>query len=454
MLIEFKFSNFRSFKDEANLSMKAVGLSDFKECLLSHGTTTVLPTVAIYGKNGAGKTNVIRAFWLAVQFIKNAQRTQHEEATIPRTPFLLDDDMRNEPTTFEFTYIQSGVKYIYGFSANNQEIIAEYLYHTPKGQKAMIFMRENQNFKFPENNEKKMKSLISEAVGKNQLFFSIACVMNYQPCIMAMKWFREKVLFSRDFVDIPKQLIEYSNNKNMLNSIISYAKQADVGICDMSFEISDEKITSASDIPDDFPDDVKAMMLSYMESLSDTSSDSELMIKAHQIRTKSFHTGISSAGEKKSYTLDLSDESDGTRKLMSLAPAIELILNEGGVFLIDEIEKEMHPMMIEFIISKFQSPTSNRSNAQLIFTTHSTELMNMEFLRKDQIYFTDKDRQTGASELYNLMEFSPPTNTNIRKSYLLGKYGAIPDIDIEEVNSLCYTKSPSATADPGGEEVR
>ncbi len=433
MLIDFKFSNYRSFKEETTLSMKAIGLSDFKSSLLKHGTTSVVPSVAIYGKNGAGKSNVIRAFWLAVQFIKNAQKTQHEKASIPLTPFLLDEDSKNQPTAFEFTYVVDKIKYTYGFSANSKTILTEYLYHTPKGQRATIFTREGQSFKFPETSEKKMKELISEAVAENQLFFSIACTMNYKPCILAMKWFREKVAFSRDFTDIPKQLIEYSSNANMLNSIISYAKQADVGIQDMSFEFSDKEITDTLADIHTMPEGILAALSTFVDALAASPNASEAAITAHEIKTESFHYGISSTGEVKSYALDLSDESDGTRKLMALAPAIELALNEGGVFLIDEIEKEMHPMLVEFIVAKFQSPNSNKANAQLIFTTHNTELMSMEIMRKDQIYFADKDHKTGASELYNLMEFSPPTNTNVRKSYLLGKYGATPNIDIEEV---------------------
>ncbi len=433
MLIDFKFSNYRSFKDEATLSMRAVGLSDFKDSLLKHGTVSLLPAIAIYGKNGAGKSNVIRAFWLAVQFVRNAQRTQHEKAPIPLTPFLLDDYTKNQPSEFEFTYVVDGIKYIYGFSANSKVILTEYLYHAPKGQKAIIFTRENQSFKFTENSEKRMKELISEAVGPNQLFFSIACTMNYKPCIMAMKWFREKIAFSRDFNDIPKQLIEYSNNKNMLNSIISYAKQADVGISEMTFEFNDKQANSILDIPDEVPEDIKSILSSFIDALAASPNISETVISSHEIKAKSLHKGISSTGEIASFALELADESDGTRKLMALAPAIELCLNEGGILIVDEIEKEMHPMLVEFIVAKFQSNTTNKANAQLIFTTHNSELMNMEIIRKDQIYFTDKDRQTGASELYNLMEFSPSTNTNIRKSYLLGKYGATPNIDIEEV---------------------
>ena len=98
MLIEFRFKNYRSFRDEATLSMEATGLGPFKKSLISYGSLNLLPSVAIYGKNGGGKSNVIRAFWLAVQFIKNAQRTQHENAKIPVIPFALNDYSEDEPT--------------------------------------------------------------------------------------------------------------------------------------------------------------------------------------------------------------------------------------------------------------------------------------------------------------------------------------------------------------------
>ena len=109
MLIEFRFKNYRSFRDEAVLSMEATGLSTFKNCLIQEKSTKLLPGVAIYGKNGGGKSNVIRAFWLAVQFIRNAQRTQHEKAEIPVMPFGLNDYSKSEPTSFELSMYKTGL---------------------------------------------------------------------------------------------------------------------------------------------------------------------------------------------------------------------------------------------------------------------------------------------------------------------------------------------------------
>lgn len=431
MLIEFKFGNFRSFRDEAVLSMEAMGLGRLKNCLISYNSMKLIPSVAIYGKNGGGKSNVIRAFWLAVQFIKNAQRTQHENAKIPVKPFLLNDYSKDEPTFFEFTYVLDNVKYIYGFSATKEKIFSEYLYHSPKGQKATVFTRAEQKFTFTE--EKAKRKLISEAVAPNQLFFSVACTMNDADCMRAMKWFREYVFFSRDYTDIPKQLLEYSNDKNMLAAISGYAKAADLGIEKMEFEFKDEEVKDFES-EKNIPEEIRSALTAFMQNLKENSNISEIGLQKSEVRATSYHKGINKNGVRTSFTLDLSDESDGTRKLMSIAPAIESVLNNGGIVLVDELEKELHPMLVNYIVAKFQSKTSNPNGAQLIFTTHNTELLDMELMRKDQLYFADINRNDGASDLYNIGDFTTKTADNIRKGYLAGKYGATPDIEISEVD--------------------
>ena len=432
MLIEFRFKNYRSFRDEAVLSMEATGLGTFRNSLI-HFTndTKLLPGVAIYGKNGGGKSNVIRAFWLAVQFIRNAQRTQHEKAEIPVMPFALNDYSNEEPTEFHFVYVVDGIKYWYGLSATKEKVYSEYLYHAPKKQKALVFSREGQEFTFTE--EKPRRRLISEAVRENQLFFSVACTMNDSACISAMRWFRECVFFSRDYSDIPRQLLDYYEDKNMLRAISDYAKAADLGIEDMQFEFNNQDIGEDGSFPDNMPEGIKAALTQFMHTLSETSGNSEVHLRMGQVTAKSSHYGEDRNGQRGLYSLDLSDESDGTRKLMALAPAIESALRTGGILLVDELERELHPMLVNFIISKFQSKKSNPNGAQIVFTTHDTELMSMELLRKDQLYFADKDTADGSSELYSISEFSTRTTDNIRKGYLVGKYGATPDIELEEV---------------------
>ena len=429
MLIEFKFKNYRSFRDEAVLSMEAMGVGYLKNSLIKYNSMKLLPSVAIYGKNGGGKSNVIRAFWLATQFIRNAQRTQYENVSIPVHPFLLNDYSKDEPTEFEFLYVVDGIKYCYGFVATKEKIIREYLYHFPKKQKALVFLREEQKFTFTE--EKAKRKLISGAVAPNQLFLSIACTMNDGICIKAMNWFREKVHFSREYSDIPRQLLEYSNDAGMLHAISEYAKVADLGIEDMQFEFKSKELVE-DEFPENLPSGIKTALVQFMKALSEVSVKSELDLKIGEVTAKSYHKGINRLGESTTYTLELSDESDGTRKLMSLAPAMESVLKNGGILLVDELEKEMHPLLVQYIVARFQSKNTNPLGAQLIFTTHNTELMNMEFIRKDQFYFVEKDREDGASELYSISELSNKTTVDIRKSYLAGKYGAIPNLEIEE----------------------
>ena len=247
-----------------------------------------------------------------------------------------------------------------------------------------------------------------------------------------MKWFREYVFFSRDYADIPEQLLEYSNDKNMLAAISGYAKAADLGIEKMEFEFKDE-VVKDFESEKNIPEEIRFALTAFMQNLKENSNISEIGLQKSEVRATSYHNGINKNGIKTSFTLDLSDESDGTRKLMSIAPAIESVLNNGGIVLVDELEKELHPMLVNYIVAKFQSKTSNPNGAQLIFTTHNTELLNMELMRKDQLYFADKNRKDGASELYSIGDFSTKTADNIRKGYLAGKYGATPDIEIEEV---------------------
>lgn len=429
MLLYFKVKNYRSLRDEAVLDMEAAALKDSQDILLSFNKKNYLPAIAIYGKNGGGKSNLIRSMWLAVQFICNAQKTQTEGEPVPVRPFMLNDYSLNDPTAFEFAYVQDGIKYVYGFSATRENIESEYLKCWPKGREKSIFSRRKQEFTFPIDNEKKRKDLISQAVGKNQLFFAISCTMNYTPCIKAMKWFREKIVFSRDFTDINRNLIDYREDERMLQAIVSAAKTADVGIEDIRFEIDQQEIDLSSQ---NIPEQMRGMMAAlraFNEALRQNGNEAEANLNMGKLKSTTYHAGIDQLGKSHRYELTLSDESDGTRRLMTLAPAIERTLSEGGLLVVDELEREMHLMLVEYVLNRYQERKSNSNNAQIIFTTHETSLLNQEILRRDQIYFVDKNSNDGASELYSLADFSIRNDTNIQKAYLLGKFGAIPSVE-------------------------
>ena len=429
MLLYFKVKNYRSLRDEAVLDMEAAGLHDAAKNLLPFGKKEYLPAVAIYGKNGGGKSNLIRSMWLAVQFICNAQKTQTENEPVPVRPFLLNDYSVNEPTAFEFAYVQDGTKYIYGFSATRDHIVSEYLKAWPKGREKNIFLRHGQSFIFPKDNEKKRKELIKEAEGKKQLFFAISCTMNYKPCIEAMKWFREKIVFSRDFTDINRNLIDYREDESMLQAIVSAAKTADVGIEDIQFEIDQQTIDLKSRNVSDQMRGMIAALRAFSDALQQNGNEAEVSLNMGKLKSTTYHTGLNREGSFSRYELSLSDESDGTRRLMTLAPAIERTLKEGGILVVDELEREMHLMLIEYVLGRYQEKRNNPAQAQLIFTTHDTSLLNQEILRRDQIYFVDKKREDGVSSLYSLADFNIRNDANIQKAYLLGKFGAIPSIE-------------------------
>ena len=429
MLLYFKVKNYRSLRDEAVLDMEAAGLHDAAKNLLPFGKKEYLPAVVIYGKNGGGKSNLIRSMWLAVQFICNAQKTQTENEPVPVRPFLLNDYSVNEPTAFEFAYVQDGTKYIYGFSATRDHIVSEYLKAWPKGREKNIFLRHGQSFIFPKDNEKKRKELIKEAVGKNQLFFAISCTMNYKPCIEAMKWFREKIVFSRDFTDINRNLIDYREDESMLQAIVSAAKTADVGIEDIQFEIDQQTIDLKSRNVSDQMRGMIAALRAFSDALQQNGNEAEVSLNMGKLKSTTYHMGLNREGSFSRYELSLSDESDGTRRLMTLAPAIERTLKEGGILVVDELEREMHLMLIEYVLGRYQEKRNNPAQAQLIFTTHDTSLLNQEILRRDQIYFVDKKREDGVSSLYSLADFNIRNDANIQKAYLLGKFGAIPSIE-------------------------
>lgn len=433
MLLYFKTKNYRSIKDEAVLDLEAATLKNGSDDLLQFGNSSYLPVVAIYGKNGGGKSNLIRAMWLAVRFICNAQRTQTENSEVPVNPFRLNDYSSNDPTEFEFCYVYNDVKYVYGFTATREEIKTEYLKFWPNGREANIFNRKNGVFTFPHNNELKHKELIARAVAPNQLFFAVSCVMNYKPCIEAMRWFRDQVVFSRNYVDINRSLLDYSEDEDMLRAIVSAAKTADVGIQDMKFEINNKEIDLNSE---DLPEQIKGMVFalkSFSDALKQSGNEAEVILNQGELKSTTYHLGVNKKGDQEKFELSLGDESDGTKRLMALAPAIEKTLNNGGVLVVDELEKGLHLILLEYVISRYQHKRSNKKQAQIIFTTHETALLNQEILRRDQIYFVDKNKKDGITNLYSLFDFNLRSDMiNIQKAYLMGKFGAVPTIEEEQ----------------------
>lgn len=412
MLIEFSFSNYRSFRDRTTLSLESFETKN----------TKTLPVVAIFGKNGGGKSNVIRAFSLAVNFICNAQITQSAGAPVPVESFKLDDYSENSPTAFEFVYVYNGVKYIYGFSATKDRIYDEYLFHYPKGTKAQVFIRKGQDFSFVNN--KALRQLISRAVAENQLYFSVANTMNDPVCTEAMKFFRESVIFSRDFCTVSGIFASNYYDISTLKAMKQYVQNADIGINDIRYDINDTEV-DIENLTKNTSHEFSKEVSSFVNALSDSSYSK---LQMNDITARTYHMGVSKDGKPCQYELKLEDESSGTHIFMALAAAIDKALDNGGVLIADDLEKGLHPLLLEHLVNKFQDPEINKNHAQLIFTTHSTEMMRSHFLNADQFYFVDKERKTSVSELYSINDLGKGSNADIRTAYLIGKFGGVPEL--------------------------
>lgn len=437
MLLKFSFSNYRSFLTETELDLAPRGIKEFENSVIRCDEKhDVLPAMAVYGKNGGGKSNFTRAFWLGVTFILNAQQTQHEGAPVPVRPFLLNETAQSEPTSFAYTFFDEGIRYEYGFSATREKIVDEYLYHYPKKQKAVVFKRTGDDYYFPGSTSSSLKKLIAKAVASNQLYFAVASVMNEPDCARAMRWFRNKVFFTRSYTDIANRIMEAKDDSQAIEAMKQYAQEADLGIDRMAFKFENHQVDTDSLMANNgmkgVPEELKRAMREFYKALAASPNVSETSLNEMQLKAVSWHKGIDRSGNPKDFSLSLADESDGTRRLMFLAPELESALRTGGLVVADEPEIGMHPLLMRELIRKFQNPETNPYHAQIIFTTHDTNFLKLDLLRRDQFCFVEKNPKTGVSELYGLEDLKGITSANAEKSYLLGKFGGIPTLEDED----------------------
>lgn len=417
MLIEFSVKNFLSFKNKVTLSMEKGNGDENLDNIITNNIEDLLKTTAIYGANASGKSNILKAFTCAILMVRNSNLIPVGGKWNFIKPFLFDETSKNKPSEFEFVFIANDVKYKYFFSADTNKIYEESLDAYYSQKPTNIFTRTKTNTYEFNNDKSKLESLATNNT-ENKLFLSTATTWNYDKTKDAYLWFANAIDTYDTFDNIAdKDLILYSNgDENLKEFALKLLREADILIKDISVDYEEKEM-----------DNIMIDML--VPPLARTNEK----YKVKNINIELEHEVIDESNNTHTYKLNFTEESSGTRVLFAFAPFLKRAFEETKVIVVDELEKSMHPALVEFIVKLFNNKEINKANSQLIFTTHATNLLNLEILRRDQIWFTEKNPDNGISELYPLDSFSVRKDENIQKGYINGRYGAIPfikDIDL------------------------
>ncbi|RJO63272.1 MAG: hypothetical protein C4523_21140 [Myxococcales bacterium] len=434
MLVEFSVSNFRSIKEKVTLSMVASKDHAQQENLIptDYGFS-LLPVAAIYGANASGKSNVIKSMMFCQDFITTRWSEKQIGDPIEWDPFLFDGTSQTHPTTFEVSFIHHSsiyskdVFYRLHFGFNKTRVIDESLVCYPKGKLMLVYSRiwhektNNYEYSFGGGWKGEKKTIITHSP-ENLLFLTIAAQLNNKIAGEVMDWFNEKfrfishsgiVLGEKSFTD---NIVEDKPEQKKLVLLLMHL--ADLGITDIS--VKETKI-------EDFagwrklPKGAKEEIIKKMQSDEDN---------ARLIDTYFTHETGKPNANRTPIRLSFFEESDGTQKFYSLTGPFIYCMTNGAVLVSDELDSRLHPLLIEKIVEMFMTKRHKRLHAQLIFAAHDTSLLEKgELLRRDQIWFTDKNK-SGATQLYSLYDYDlkPRKNANFRKQYLAGIFGAVPNL--------------------------
>lgn len=431
MLIEFLVSNYRSIKGEARFSLVAGTGNEHRETNvvvpeLTAGvrSTPLLRSAAIYGANAAGKSNLIQAMAVMREIVIGS--SEKGERNLPVVPFKFDVDSRTLPTTLRATFLADGVRYEYGFSVTSEAVLEEWLYAWPHGRAQLWFTRdrdETDQDKFDFG--KKLtgdKEVWRRATRTDALFLSTAVALNSAQLRPVSNWFTELLCFPgrREAWSAIYSTTRWDLAATMSNcegarkaEILEFLQAADLAVSDLRVVERESKYTlfrsfRTSDDDSTGPD-----------TLSEPTT-SKLKIREVNIVHEP-ETG--QPGE-----LAVSEESDGTQKFLSIAgPWLDALAN-GKIIFYDELHDNLHPALVRFLVECFHDPKLNTSGAQLIFSTHETSILTQEIFRRDQVWFCERGSDLVTS-VFALTQFSPRKGLdNLKRSYLGGRYGALPII--------------------------
>lgn len=402
MILEFSVKNFLSFKEKVTFSMIANSNKELNDNYVEIGGNKVLKSAAVYGANASGKSNLFEILARVVSMLRSSNSVDIN-AKLPLIPFKLDKGSVNKPSEFEIKFILDETRYVYGFIADKDKIYDEYLYYYPNGRETKIFDRTNINeYSYTQKDEKILREIEAKNA-QNKFFLATATNWNFDKTKAAYNFLTNGIGTCNNLEILKNMAYKmYETNPDYLKDFaIDFLQKAD-------FNIEDYQI-SQIDVPGEF-------LTAIPEFIAKTLPDKP---KAYQVLFKH---------KNSDNYLSIDEESLGTQMIFAFIPFLADSLKNKKVLIIDELDKSLHPFLVQYIVEIFNDVEINKNGSQLIFNTHDTNLLDLNILRRDQIWFTEKNKETGESDLYSLSDFSVRKQENVEKGYMLGRYGAVPFI--------------------------
>lgn len=415
MLLNFSVENYLSFKSKASLDFIAASIKEYSENVFHSPLSDnleILKSIGVFGHNASGKSNMIKAISFMRDFVLNSSKEINTAKQIPFEPFLLSFETDSKPTIFEVVFLLDDIKYRYGFSLKNRIIESEWLFASEKRKEENLFVRAGQNFSF----EKKFKSslrgkfeLLYEMTKSNTLFLSILAQFNFTMCLNISNWF-SKIIIAHDtdhldLIHFTANLMAVGDYRKLINEVI---RKSDLGIDSIEEHIKDSA------------------------AKANISYDLIASVFANDIRQYTIRTGHLKYKDEKPYEKIffelLKNESLGTQKFFGILGPLIYAIKEKSIICIDEIDARMHSHLLYDVIGLFNSKKTNSNGAQLIFTSHNTNILK-KGLRRDQIYLSEKDKYSVSSiESLHVKRPQIRKDATFDKDYLSGKYGSVPGL--------------------------
>lgn len=432
MLIEFTVGNFLSFKDKKTLDLNAASITELPENVVKCGSHKLLRSAVVYGANSSGKSNLIKAIERMKMVVLSSVRLNDGEA-LHYTPFLLSSETEHAPTHFEVEFLIESTKYRYGFEYNETQIVNEWLFQQQGNRmEQTLFIRTLEGIDV--DNRFKEGAGKEEATNDNRLFLSLVAQLGGKVSKQIISWFGSYNVISgidnRRYSSFSELMLHKKSNGYV--ETLDLFKTLQLGFQDI---VTRENAFDLSDL------------------YSERHWVGDKILSIHTIHAKYDQQGnpISTVAFDKD-----EQESEGTKKMIDLSGPLFDSLLLGTMLVVDELDAKLHPLISQHIIRLFHDPSINQRNAQLIFATHDTNLLSTDFFRRDQIWFTEKDKME-QTDLYSLVEFklpdgtSPRKDSNYERNYIKGRYGAIPFITANSGFNLC-TPTENQQDDHGKED--